>query len=211
MPHALIICNGDVPEAATLAALARGAARVIAADGGANRALAAGVAPHAVVGDLDSISPETRGRLPDARIVHVPDQDACDLEKALDFAIAEGFSAVTVTGIEGRRVDFTLSNFSVLWRYAGRLRLSLAGEGWRGEVLDASARFSAPVGATVSLVPFGDCAGLTLEGLEYPLRDAPLCVGQTGVSNRVVRSPFTVELSRGRLILIALTDALARA
>ncbi|MRR37824.1 hypothetical protein EG829_24885, partial [bacterium] len=56
----------------------------------------------------------------------------------------------------------------------------------------------------VSLVPFGPCGGITLRGLRYPLTNASMKVGEIAVSNVVVRSPFSVTVRRGRLLIIVI-------
>jgi len=65
---------------------------VVAADGGARHALAAGLTPARVIGDLDSFSPDLRARLEAQGTtfhLHPPAKDETDLELALLWA-AEG-------------------------------------------------------------------------------------------------------------------------
>ena len=200
--EALILCNGDLPDPSRLYPLVSTQTRVIAADGGANRALDAGIFPHIVIGDLDSVTDRTRERLPDAEFIHVQDQDRCDFEKALDYCIEHGYGSIAIAGVDGRRIDFTLSNFAVLWRYAARTDFRLIGQDWTGYLVHQTRVFHADPGTTVSLIPFSDCFGVTLEGLAYPLSGADWKLGQTGVSNRVERSPFRVGLDAGRILVI---------
>ena len=89
---------------------------VIAADGGANRCIQMGISPLAVIGDFDSILPDTRAALPNARMIEVSEQDSTDFEKSLSridapFVLAVGFS--------GSRVDHLLATFSVMARRVG--------------------------------------------------------------------------------------------
>ena len=63
-------------------------------------------------------------------------------------------------------------------------------------------KVSARKGTTVSLIPFGRCTGITLKGLQYPLNNATMRVGEIGVSNAVVRSPFSIQVRNGRMLLI---------
>jgi thiamine pyrophosphokinase len=61
-----------------------------------------------------------------------------------------------------------------------------------------------PLGGTVSVVPISpEVAGITYEGLLYPLRGATLPLGSTrGVSNEVVGQPVTIAIARGTLLVI---------
>jgi thiamine pyrophosphokinase len=187
-----------------LGRLRRGVDAVIAADGGANAARAAGIRPDAIIGDLDSITPATRRHFASSRIIRVQRQDNTDLEKVLDILAAEGFGDVMIAGATGRRLDFTLGNLSIAWLYARKLRLRFVGDGWQAIPLTGRISMTAPRGTTVSLVPFGSCSGISLRGLRYPLTNAALTRGAVAVSNVVVRSPFTVSVRRGRMLLVVL-------
>ena len=55
----------------------------------------------------------------------------------------------------------------------------------------------------MSLLPLDDpVAGITTDGLRYPLRDEPLPLGSTrGLSNELTASQATVTTTRGRLLI----------
>jgi thiamine pyrophosphokinase len=202
LPRVLLLCNGEPPSRGLLRRLARSAERFVAADGGANAALRAGVRPDVIIGDLDSILPATRKRFSGSRIVRVRRQDNTDLEKALDFIARSGKSEVTIAGATGGRIDFTLGNLSVFWNYTRALSMTFVGDGWRAFPVGRHRAVDAPPGTTVSLIPFGTCTGITLRGLRYALTDAVWRTGKIGVSNVVRRSPFTVSVRRGRMLLV---------
>ncbi len=198
----LIICNGEPPGKALTRRLTHEAELVVAADGGANVARRYGIRPDVIIGDLDSILGSTRKAFSSSRVVHVKRQDSTDLEKALDFVVAARFSEAVIVGATGKRLDFTLGNLSVIWRYTRRLGVRFIGNDWEATPVESGRRIDAAVGTTVSLIPFGRCSGITLSGLRYPLRDATMDIGQIGVSNVVRRSPFTIHVKRGKLMLI---------
>jgi thiamine pyrophosphokinase len=200
----LLLCNGEPPSRSLVRALAAQADLVVAADGGANTARTYGVTPDIIIGDLDSIRPSTKRRFRSSIILHVRRQDNTDLEKALDFMAASGHGSVTVLGATGRRLDFTLGNLSVIWNYTAFLDITFRGDGWQAMPVGKSLVRSAPAGTVVSLIPFGNCDGITLRGLRYPLKNAPMHVGEIGVSNVVRSSPFSVRVKRGHLLLVIL-------
>lgn len=177
---------------------------LVAADGGANVALSAGLRPDVIVGDLDSITPAARRAFAGSLVLRMKRQDNTDLEKALDFIASQGIREAVVAGATGRRLDFTLANLSVAWLYARRIRIRFAGDGWEAFPLDAFTRVNARRGTIVSLIPFSRCSGITLRGLRYPLTNATLSGGAVAVSNVVARNPFTVRLGRGRMLLVLL-------
>ncbi len=205
--RALLLCNGAPPPRTLAGKLASRAGLVVAADGGADIALRCGIRPDLIVGDLDSVSPSTLRFFASAEVKKVSRQDNTDLEKSLDELLARDVDEVDILGLTGKRIDFTLGNLSVLWNYTRNLRLCIHGKGWRAFPVESRIRLKARRGTTVSIIPFGECRGVTLQGLKYPLRQAALHVGQIGVSNVVRSSPFTVSLKRGRLLLIAFDRA----
>jgi thiamine pyrophosphokinase len=198
----LLLCNGEAPSRALVRRLAGRAGMIVAADGGANTARACGIVPDVIIGDLDSLSSATRRQFRQSTVLFVGRQDNTDLEKALDYVAAHGAREVVIAGATGRRIDFTLANFAVAWNYTPALEIRYAGDGWGAIPVVNGAVVRARVGTTVSLIPFGACNGVTLKGLEYPLRNASLRIGEVGVSNVVRSSPFTVRVRRGKVLLV---------
>jgi thiamine pyrophosphokinase len=205
MKNILIIANGGREDAAFLRVLARAHDYVLALDGGADTAMAAGIMPDLALGDLDSISRAAKKRLGDLRLLQIPRQDNTDLEKGLDFAVFLKPSAINIACATGGRIDFTLGNFSSVFAYIKKTAIVFIGKGWRVYPLEAAAaprEFACKKGSTVSLVPVGGCRGITLKNLKYPLKNAPLATGSTAISNVALGKSFEVLLKRGRLLVI---------
>jgi thiamine pyrophosphokinase len=200
--RALVVCNGEPPPRALLKFLAAHAAMVVAADGGANVCRTYGVVPDVIIGDLDSVTGETLRHSPLSLLLRVTRQDNTDLEKALDFLTANDVPEAVIAGADGRRIDFTLGNLSVLWRYHGRISLTVAGDGWYAVPVRSRLSIDAPAGTVVSVIPNGKVAGLTLRGFHYPLRDATMRTGEIGVSNVIRKRPASVTVRSGSLLVI---------
>jgi thiamine pyrophosphokinase len=185
-----------------LRALAARASIVVAADGGANVCRRHGVVPDVIIGDLDSVTRETLRRSRLSLLLRVRRQDSTDLEKALDFLAANRVPEAVILGADGRRIDFTLGNLSVLWRYHTRMSLTVAGDGWYAVPVRTRMSVDAPGGTVVSVVPNGKVAGLTLRGFRYPLSNATMRIGEVGVSNVVRSRSASVSLRSGSLLVI---------
>ncbi|RLE35983.1 thiamine diphosphokinase, partial [Candidatus Acetothermia bacterium] len=107
----LILADGIWEDGGRLDRLAGRSDRTIAADGGFDRAAAAGIDVDEVVGDLDSIGPEGKDRLVGSDItVHIYPRakDATDLELAIDLALARRPGRIVVYGGLGGRLDHML-------------------------------------------------------------------------------------------------------
>ena len=201
---ALIICNGEPPSRTLACRLARSAGYVVAADGGANIARFYGIRPDVIIGDLDSIKNSTRQFFSSSILLHFSRQDNTDLEKSLDFVVTRKIKKAIIIAATGKRLDFTLGNLSVLWNYTSVVDMEFVGDGWTAMPVGPGKTITAPRGTTVSLIPFGNCYGITLKGLQYPLTNASMTVGEIGVSNVVRSSPFSVRVRKGNMLLLML-------
>ena len=198
--RALVIANGEPPSAALLAELREGAALFVAADGGARAALALGLMPDIVTGDLDSIG-DARDAIPADRIRPNPDPNATDLEKAVALCLDEGCDAVDVIGAGGGRADHALANLSVLARFGRRARVRMVDERFAIELVDGEAEVAGPEGTVVSLVALGRCDGVATSGLRWELDDYTLDFSAYGVHNEIATSPARVSVRSGDLLL----------
>ena len=118
---ALIVADGDVSAGVLNHPLLSADGKrllIVAADGGAAKAELLGLRPDVVVGDLDSLAPETRERLRadgvDIR-AHPADKDESDTHLALREALARGASQLVLIGaLGGVRPDHALANLLLL-------------------------------------------------------------------------------------------------
>jgi thiamine pyrophosphokinase len=213
--RALIVADGDAPTRPALDAVWPGWAAdlglVVAADGGARGAEDLGFTIDLVVGDCDSLGEADLERLAAAHVDvrRAPvDKDESDTELAILAALERAADELTIVGaLRGPRIDHALANVALLalpalvgrpcalLDPAARIRL-LTGPG----TLELSGR----AGDIVSLLPFGDgIAGVTTDGLAYPLRDEPLPAGPArGLSNVRLGETARVSVRAGRLLVV---------
>jgi thiamine pyrophosphokinase len=205
--HVTIFANGDllVPEINLSVDTT-----IIAADGGAGQALKLGLIPQIVIGDFDSLeAPElaTLEKNGCQLINHPANKDETDLELALDHALALGTTEIVLYGLLGGRWDMSFANILLLTasRYAG-IRFRIMTENAeifilrRGGILAIEGQ----PGDTVSVIPLnGSVAGLTYEGLAWPLENAKLAFGSPrGVSNQMVGANAKIKLSSGVALVV---------
>ncbi|MBI5837175.1 MAG: thiamine diphosphokinase [Candidatus Eisenbacteria bacterium] len=207
---AVILANGTPPGADLLRPAVASAALFVCADGGADAARALGVTPHAIVGDLDSITPETLAHYHDVPVHRDTDTSRTDFEKAVELVLARGpFEQIRVFGAGAGRLDHILGNLSVLLRYLGRAPLVLEDEHGRSWAAAGDVRLVEPAGTVVSFFALGEPAeGVSTEGLRYPLSGARLEMGaQDSVSNVVEAMPAWIRVARGRILVTIVTRA----
>lgn len=134
----------------------------VAADGGADSLLENGVIPHAVIGDMDSLSEAGRAAIPVERLFEVTEQDTTDFDKAIRGIEAPVIYAV---GFTGARLDHGLAALHVLARYHDRA-VVLVGEQDVTVHLPARIALDLPPGLRVSLFPL-DAVTVGMEGLRW--------------------------------------------
>jgi thiamine pyrophosphokinase len=204
----VVITGADSLAAATVQRIPDGAV-VIAADGALDHALAAGVRPAGLVGDMDSISAAgLEWAAKHATIErHDVDKDHTDTELALMMAADLKPARLILVGA-GDRLDHVLAAIGAL----GHPRLTSIPvlDAWWDEqwirVVHAPGATSLelPEGATLSLLALhGPCTGVTITGVRWPLQHADLAplVG-VGVSNVSVAELVTVRVSTGVLTIV---------
>jgi thiamine pyrophosphokinase len=208
MARIVVVANAPLHWSQHLVGVVRDAELVLAADGGANNLARIGVRAAAVIGDLDSLRPGVRRWLGEERVVHRPDQDHTDLDKAIAYAIDErAAKRVTVVGAIGGRVDHTVENLALLARFSRRIEI----DAWEGRthivpVTGATLLATSP-GQIVSLLPVGRCERVRTAGLEWSLHDEPLdLLARTGVANLATSERIEIDLADGCL-LVVLHDA----
>jgi len=201
-PHiALVIVNSILPAAQILDELRSRSQLIICADGGANRARDTGLTPDYIVGDLDSMTGETRRAFPSAQIVHRPSQYETDLEKTLHLAIELGVTRALLVGVTGFRLDHQLVNLNIAEKFCDRLEIETHDDFGVGHFIrEREFIFDAPIGEQISLIAFRRAEGIVTTGLKYPLLDETLeWTVRDGLSNEVIASPVRISVRRWAL------------
>lgn len=189
------------------------APRCVAADGGAELARRAGVTLDALIGDFDSVSPETLALTPPARRFHIAEQDSTDFHKALRHITAP---VVIGVGFLGARLDHQLAALHVLAARPDRPCILL---GETEIVLLCPPRLTVATQPEdiVSLFPLGPVTG-TSRGLRWKIDGLQFDpMGQSGTSNAAT-GPLALTMDAPAMILMlprtylgAVTQALASA
>jgi len=208
--RAVIFANGIMNKWPPGFELSRERDLIIAADGGFNHCRKWNVAPHVLIGDMDSVNPSDLETLGNGQIEiqRFPVmKDETDLHLALQLAIDRNASEIILLGALGDRWDMTLANVLILTTpllhgvdvkildsqcellcLQGHQKINLEGEPGNG----------------VSIIPLaGSVTGVTLRGFEFALDKETLPVGTTrGISNVFKENNAEIEIEKGYLLVI---------
>jgi thiamine pyrophosphokinase len=203
-----LVGGGPAPRRDLALALRR-APVLVAADGGADRALAAGHMPRAVIGDLDSLSEAARAGLPPGCIHHLSEQETTDFDKALR-SIAAPF--VLAVGFTGARADHGLAVWNTLARAPGPPCVVIGPDDVTFAAPPArSLTLPTRPGERVSLFPMAPVTGQS-EGLEWPIDGLAFApAGCIGTSNRATGARVALRFDAPGMLVILPRARLAAA
>ena len=194
---ATILGGGEVSASSVERALAR-APVLVAADGGAVRALELGKMPQAVIGDMDSLPESAIGSIPADRLHRIEEQDSTDFAKCVRSIDAP---VIVGAGVLGPRLDHGLAALNVLARNPGQ-RLVLLTESDLCFLCPPKLEIELPVGSRISLFPMRRVTGTSI-GLRWQLEGVQFSPeGLTGTSNEVARSQVVVCFRESGMFMI---------
>ncbi len=200
----IIFANGDLPDLEKARALLHNDDFIIAADGGTRHALALGLTPNIIIGDMDSFNVE---RLTlNVQVLQFPrDKNETDLELAIQHALTLNPEKVIILAALGGRLDQTLGNIALLNNFE-RLTLNVCLDDGIEEVFFCRDRceIMGTVGDIVSLIPWqGEVTGVVTTDLKWRLQDEILYPQKTrGISNEMLNDTATVQIKSGLLLIV---------
>jgi thiamine pyrophosphokinase len=207
MSRAVIFANGILPDPAAARRLLQSGDLIVAADGGYHNASSAGVTPHIVIGDMDSVSPSKLEEVEKAGgliLRFQKEKDETDLELAIRYVLEKQATKVIVIGALGGRLDQLLGNLSLLTGVPAGVDIRLDDGKEEVMVVDHSISIIGKPGDMISLIPWGAAVtGIFTEGLRYPLRGETLLPHKSrGISNEMMDLKASINFSDGTLIVV---------
>jgi len=208
MQRILIFANGEIPRLENARLLLHADDYTICADGGTRHALALGLKPNLVIGDMDSIDNGQWQKLKDAGVpieLFPRDKNETDLELALDHAIELEPKVILIIGALGGRLDQTFGNTALL----SDARLSAVDVRLDDGVEEiffcrAQEEVRGRSGDVVSLIPWGNPVhGVQTQGLKWQLHSETLFPEKTrGISNEMSGEVASIKIESGLLLVI---------
>lgn len=207
---ALIIANGGECSLELLGQLLEWSPIVIVLDSAMDRILELNIKVDVLLGDFDrGFDPEYyKEKQYPLEIVHTPNQDKTDLEKAFEYLIERNIPAVNVVWATGKRADHTITNITSIVQYRTQLKIVLLDD--HSKIFLLPKRFEKwyTANTLLSLIPIGIVSGIYSENLFYPLNNDTLTIGyKTGSSNHVIQDGMVIiEHLEGDLLLMECID-----
>ena len=196
---AVIVAGGESPTATVPLDILHNAPYVVCCDGAADRYIATGHIPDAIVGDGDSISAENRKKY--THLLHIiAEQETNDQTKAVHFLMEQGKRRIAIVGATGLREDHTIGNISLLVEYA-RMGCDVCSFTDYGIFIpcNGTTTHKCHKGQQVSIFSI-TAKDLSAEGLRYPIYD--FSNWWQGTLNECTGDEFTINATGWYLLFI---------
>lgn len=188
LPHRKAITELDLP--------------IIAADKAAINLYKKRIIPETIIGDLDSFyrSPLSTN-LYSQNIIHQPDQETNDFEKALKHSLESELFNALVIGLNGGDLEHVLNNWSVLKKYSRAMNLCIWDKSRYGIPISESIVFKSNQNEIISLIPQAS-AKISTNNLKWNLNNEKLILGaREGARNQAIGEEISIEIHEGELLL----------
>ena len=182
---------------------------IICADGGARHLYKLNITPNYIIGDLDSLEEpiidyyKSKGvcfkKFPQRK-------DETDTQLCIHLAKDLGISNIHLIGALGGRIDHTIANINLMY-YVKEIGINPIIKNSEEDIyiIDSeSININGKKGDIISIIPIKeDVTGVTLEKLEYPLKDATIKFGNPiGISNIMRSNECSIKVNSGSLLII---------
>lgn len=196
----LICLNGNIPNRDFFTNL--NGIPIIAADGAADYLHKANIIPKYIVGDMDSISPNTLNFFFErTNFLHISDQETNDFEKAVNHAMCINLKNLLIVGINGGLYEHALNNWSVLAKLSKQTNLCILDDNRYAFSISKSTEIKLTKGEIVSIIPQTKVKLIT-KNLKWNLNSEILELGvREGARNIAISENVSLEVIEGDALI----------
>ncbi|HEY6905868.1 MAG TPA: thiamine diphosphokinase [Ignavibacteriaceae bacterium] len=205
MQKCIIIANGKAPSKGTVTALKFiGYSLLVCADGGADSARRLGLTPDYIIGDFDSIRPETLNYFRNkSNIIRIGRQNDTDVEKCLKFVIRKKYTEAVLLGGTGDRLDHSFCNIGIVIKFFDKIKVKIVSEKSILTPYSGNVELKTVKDETISLYGLNERTKITSQGLKYPLKKAKLPFGRKeSTSNVATGETVGLKIKDGIIFVI---------
>jgi thiamine pyrophosphokinase len=200
MLRTVIVADGSFPVHPVPLEVLNKAEVIVCCDGSAENLVEYGLAPDAIVGDMDSLSEILKNRFAD-RIYIDSNQETNDLTKAVIWCCESGYLDLDIIGAGGKREDHTIGNISLLAEYAKTAKVRMVTDTGIFMPFQSSCRIETYKGQQVSVFSIAPSTEITSKGLLYPLIRRKLNNWWEGTLNEAAGESIELEFTGGPVLV----------
>lgn len=211
MSKGLIVSGGHVSHDLLLMLLKNNYDYVVAVDHGMDALWVLGHKPDVILGDFDSCNNIAldyfrREQVPEIRFS--AEKDMTDTDLAIEKMIERGIKSADMVGTTGTRLDHTLANLMLLFKYENRINLTVLDKNNRIFVAKKSMEIHKEGYHFISLLPISNkVTKVNLSKVKYPLKEATLLRESSfAVSNELVEQVGQLTFQDGKMLVMQSKD-----
>ena len=197
----ILILNGNLSNYKDIISFLDKYNIIICADGAVNKIIKLGIEPDYILGDLDSISAENLKKYYD-KIVELKDQNYNDLHKSLLWCKEKNIKYIDIIGIDGKRIDHTIGNFSIILDCISFVDITIYTEYGTIYTINKERTFKNCYKKNISIFNSMPENKITTNGLKYELNNANLKKFYTGTLNKAIKNEIKIKTKDKILIYI---------
>ena len=156
------------------------------------------VEPDIIIGDLDTV--DINKSSSKSTVVKEEDQNKTDLEKSLDYCIAQNIKDIYIIGATGKRDDHSFANIMIAQQYSDTLNIEMISNFFQIFFVNGSKEILEKKSRNLSMISLISDNKITTSGLEYNLSDQKLNSFSHGISNRIISDKCLIK-AKEKLIL----------
>lgn len=198
----ILVLNGEIPKKKNLIPYIADYNKILCADGAANTILNYDINPDFILGDLDSICAEKLKQY-NGKVIDLPDQNLNDLEKILNWCFDNNYNNIDIIGFDGKRIDHTIGNFSIILRFIDKLNIDIITESGIFYTIKNETIIKNLKRKYISIFSNDANNQISTFGLKYELKNNKLPELSSGTLNYAIKDEVKVFCNNNILFFIA--------
>ena len=194
----IVIANGSFPSHPIAKNYLNKSGTIICTDGAADKLIDSGKNPDIIIGDFDSTSIKGKDRT--GKWIETPDQNKTDLEKTFEWCIMNNIKKIVLLGSSGKREDHTIGNLFTLAKHHDEIQCEIITNHAKIICVSGENYISADTNQNISIIAPELIENITLDGLQYNMRNDSLSPSARAISNKAISDKFYLE-STGKVLV----------
>ena len=196
----VLLANGKFPTHEIPLEILIKSRHIVCLDGATDNLIKHNLEPAIIIGDLDSIDPNSKNIYSEITI-EAPNQNKNDLEKGLDWIDGKGYSDVVIMGATGFRDDHTLSNIFIIMEKNYQMNIKIITDYGIFQIIKGHKNISSFKGQPVSLFTLKKDSKITTSNLKYQFNKDCISSLFSGALNESTSNYFSIEVDQGSILI----------
>ena len=196
----IVIANGSFPYHPIPTNYLNDSKTIICTDGATDKLIDYGKTPDIVIGDFDSTKLKNSDKA--KKWIEAPDQNKTDLEKTFEWCINNYIKKIVLLGATGDREDHTIGNLFTLAKYHEKISCEVITDYSKIICVSGKNYISTIINQDVSIIATEPIKSITIDGLQYGIRNKKIMPSTQAISNKAIRDQFYIETTGKVLVFL---------